>query len=146
MNGYREKLAPSWWMVLALGLFAPASALIFLPLNLTLGIGVGLALWSSSVAVLWIFSPTISIDENYVRAGAAAIEHRYISDMEVFRKEEARAERGVRLDARAWLVIRGWVDPVIKITITDEQDPAPYWLISARNPDAFIAAWRATTT
>jgi hypothetical protein len=47
---------------------------------------------------------------------------------------DATAERGTRLDARAWLLIRGWVAPVVKIEVIDEQDPTPYWLVSARRP------------
>jgi hypothetical protein len=61
--------------------------------------------------------------------------------MEVFRKEEARAQRGVSLDARAWLVITPWVDPVLKITVQDPEDPTPYWLISCKKPEKFVQAW-----
>jgi len=141
MDEYSEKLSPAWWMVVALGLFVPATTLIFLPLSLPLGLGVGLALWLGSTAVLWVFAPRISVDDQYVRAGRAAIEHKFVENVEVFRGVEATQQRGTQLDARAWLVIRGWVDPVVKITISDEQDPTPYWLVSAKNPDAFVAAW-----
>jgi hypothetical protein len=128
-------------MVLALGLFVPASTLIFLPLNFFFGVLVGLALWLGSVGVLWVFAPTISVDDHYVRAGRAGIEHRHVGSMEIFRGVEARDQRGPQLDARAWLVIRGWVDPVIKIVIDDDGDPTPYWLVSAKHPEAFVAAF-----
>jgi hypothetical protein len=49
-------------------------------------------------------------------------------------------ERGQRLDARAWLLIRGWISPVVKIEVLDAADPAPYWLVSTRKPDAVIDA------
>jgi hypothetical protein len=55
---------------------------------------------------------------------------------------EATAERGPRLDARAWLVIRGWIAPVVKVIVNDDEDPAPYWLISTRNPVALVEAIR----
>lgn len=142
MDEYSEKLSPAWWMVAAVGLFVPATTLIFLPLNIWLGLGVGMALWLGSAGVLWLFAPSISIDGHYVRAGRAAIEHTFVEKMEIFRGVEATEQRGTKLDARAWLVIRGWVDPVIKITISDEADPTPYWLVSAKNPDAFVDAWK----
>jgi hypothetical protein len=54
--------------------------------------------------------------------------------------DEARAERGVRLDARTWLLIRGWISPLVKIQNLDERDSAPYWVVSTRHPDAVVAA------
>ena len=54
--------------------------------------------------------------------------------------QEATLERGQRLDARAWLVIRGWVSPVVKIPVTDPVDPAPYWLVSTRRPALLVDA------
>jgi hypothetical protein len=66
--------------------------------------------------------------------------------MEIFRLAEATRERGVSLDARAWLVIRPWIDPVVKITISDPQDPTPYWLVSSKNPEALVARWHDSKT
>jgi hypothetical protein len=57
-----------------------------------------------------------------------------------YRRDDAQLERGQRLDARAWLLIRGWIDPVVKVELNDETDPAPYWLVSTRQPDAVIDA------
>jgi Protein of unknown function (DUF3093) len=51
----------------------------------------------------------------------------------------ARIERGTGLDARAYLVIRGWVHPVVRVPITDPADPTPYWLLSSRRPKELAA-------
>lgn len=141
MDDYSKKLSPAWWMVVALFLFVPTTALIFLPLSVPLGLSVGFALWLGSSGVLWLFAPTIAVDSQYVRAGRAAIEHRFVTGMEIYRGREATEQRGTLLDARAWLVIRGWVDPVVKITVQDDLDPTPYWLVSAKNPEEFVSAW-----
>jgi hypothetical protein len=146
MTGYHEKLFPALWLVLALGLFTPASLLIFFPLSPLLGAVVGVALWWGSIAMLWIFSPRIRIDTTNFHAGKAHIDHRFISAMEAFLGEDARDQRGVKLDARAWLVLRPWIGPVVKVTISDSQDPTPYWLVSSRHPDKLISAWRQATT
>ena len=74
------------------------------------------------------------LDQEAVDAGEL------VGTLASFVGEEARLERGQRLDARAYLLIRGWVDPVIKVELLDVNDPAPYWLISTRRPDAVAAA------
>ncbi len=146
MNVYREKLRPAWWMVVATGLFLPATTLIFLPLSIPLGLGAGMALWGGSLGLLWALSPTISTDGQTISAGRAQIERTFVGELEAFYGEDARQQRGPKLDARAWLVIRPWVDPVVKITIADPADPTPYWIVSSRRPEQFIAAWRGGET
>jgi hypothetical protein len=44
------------------------------------------------------------------------------------------------LDARAWLLIRGWITPVVKVDLTDPTDPTPYWIVSTRRPAEVVAA------
>jgi hypothetical protein len=145
MNPYVEKLSPAPWLIAAVGLFVPASLLIFFPLSLVVGTITGLGLWWGSVAILWVLAPRIVVDESHIRAGRAHIEHRFVSSIEGFRKEQAREQRGVKLDARAWLVLRPWVDPVVKITLSDPDDPTPYWLVSTKNPERLISAWKNAT-
>jgi Protein of unknown function (DUF3093) len=72
--------------------------------------------------------------------GRAVIERRYVGATAQFRGKEATAERGTRLNGLAYLCIRGWVDPVVRIEITDPSDPTPYWLTSTRRPEQLIAA------
>jgi hypothetical protein len=139
---YREKLAPAAWLVVAIGLVIPATSLIFLPINLLLGVAVGVGLWAGATGLLWWLSPTLTVDSSHFRAGDANLELHYIEAVSPFRGEEARAQRGVSLDARAWLVIRGWIDPVVKIELNDPLDPAPYWLVSTKHPEALIEALR----
>lgn len=133
-------------MVVATGLFLPATTLIFLPLSVPLGLGVGAALWGASIGLLWALSPVVFTDGQTIRAGRAQIERQFVTGIEAFHREDARQERGPRLDARAWLVIRPWVDPVLKVTLSDPEDPTPYWIVSSRHPERFLAAWRAGET
>jgi len=145
MSGYSEKLSPAWWLVAAIGLVLPASVLIFLPLSLTVGVTVGLVLWWGSVGLLWIASPRITLGPEGFRAGRAFIEPRDIGSVWTARGDDARAEKGTRLDARAWLVMVPWITPVVKIEITDRDDPTPYWLVSTRRPDALRDALLAAS-
>ena len=141
MTAYSEKLSPAWWLVLATGLLVPATLLVFLPLSWLLGLVVGLALWSGTIGILWFFAPSLSIEKGILRAGKARIELQHISAMRVFRSDQARHEKGPGLDARAWLVIVPWIDPTVKVELSDPEDPTPYWLISTRHPEAFTEAW-----
>lgn len=133
-------------MVAATALFVPASLVIFLPLSIWVGILTGFGLWLGSWGVLWFFAPVVRVDSTHIRAGRARMDIRWVHAMEVFRQTEATRERGVGLDARAWLVIRPWIDPVVKITISDPDDPTPYWLVSSQNPEALVAQWQSTKT
>ncbi len=72
--------------------------------------------------------------------GRATIERRFIGAVETFREKEATAQRGTRLNGLAYLCIRGWIDPVVRIEITDPSDRTPYWLTSTRRPEELAAA------
>ena len=65
---------------------------------------------------------------------------RLLGGVESFRGPEAVAARGTGLDARAWTLLRGWVDPVARIALDDPDDPAPYWVVSTRHPTVLAAA------
>ena len=125
---------------MALGLVVPATVLIFLPLNVFVGVVSGLGLWISSVAVLWVFSPAIVVTEEGLRVGTAYLEREFWGQAQAFRGLEARHERGPGAHGLAWLSLRPWIDPVVKIEVSDPGDPTPYWLISSKNPEALLAA------
>jgi len=124
----------------ALGLVVPATVLIFLPLNVFVGVVSGCVLWISSVAVLWVFSPVIVVTEEGLRVGTAYLEREFWGQAQAFRGLEARHERGPGAHGLAWLSLRPWIGPVVKIEVSDPEDPTPYWLISSKNPEALLAA------
>ena len=140
MSSYRERLSPSWWMVLAVALVIPATMLIFLPLNALVGLVAGLAMWAGAVGILWLFSPVITVSERALQVGNAMLEYRYIGEVSAFLGEAARHEKGTGAHGLAWLTLSPWIDTVVKITVDDPEDPAPYWLVSTRNPEELIRA------
>ena len=137
---YRERLWPSWWVFLATALVIPASLLVFLPISELAGIVSAVVLYAAIVVVLLATSPVIEVTDGMLRVGRARIERSFLGAASAHSGADAVAERGTRLDARAYLVLRGWVPGVVRIEITDPADPTPYWLVSTRRPQQLAAA------
>jgi len=137
---YRERLWPAWWVFLATGLVIPASLLVFLPINPAAGVVVAIVLYAAIVALLLITTPAIEVDEGMLRIGRARIERRFLGTATPATGAAAFAERGPGLDARAYLVLRGWISGVVRVELVDPDDPTPYWLVSTRDPQRLAAA------
>jgi hypothetical protein len=137
---YRERLWPSAWVFLATALVIPASLLVFLPISPVAGVVSAVVMYGAIVVGLIATSPVIEVTDGMLRVGRARIERSYVGAVTAHRGADATAERGVRLDARAYLLLRGWVNPVVRIEITDDADPTPYWLVSTNRPDELVAA------
>ena len=137
---YRERLWPSWWVFLATALVIPASLLVFLPISPFAGVVAAIVLYSAIVLALLATSPVIEVDDGMLRVGRARIERSFIGAVTAHEKADAVAERGTRLDARAYLVLRGWIPGVVRIEITDDADPTPYWLVSTKRPEGLATA------
>jgi hypothetical protein len=146
MTRFRERLWPAPWLFVATALVIPASLLVFLPIDPTAGVVVAIVLYSGCVVLLLLGSPRVEVRDSTLLAGKARLPLSVVSGAVASRGTQARAERGTALDARAFLMIRGWVDPVVKVTLDDPQDPTPYWLVSTRRPEELVAALLAGTT
>lgn len=137
---FSERLWPSWpaWLVApGLGL---GTALSLLPVGVAASL-VGAALvTAAAVAGLVAASPVVKVAGGELWAGRAHVPLRLVGDPVAAAGEEARLERGPRLDARAYLCIRGWVGPVVRVPLEDPADPTPYWLVSTRRPVELVGA------
>ena len=140
MTYYRERLWPSLWIYLAIALVIPASILVFMPINQLVGVLTGIGLYLGFAGLLTVTTPVLLVTDHQLLAGRAALPLSMVGETTAFEGADATLERGQRLDARAWLLIRGWVGPVVKIVVADESDPTPYWLVSTRKPAAFVSA------
>ncbi len=140
MTIYRERLWPAVWLFLSTALVIPASLLVFLPINETVGVVVAAVLYLGCVGLLLLAAPVVEVTSTEFVAGKARVPLELVASAAGFTGSEASAERGQRLDARAWLLIRGWIDPVVRVELNDANDPVPYWLVSTRCPDELIAA------
>jgi hypothetical protein len=131
---YRERLWPAPWVFISTALVIPASLLVFLPISLFAGVVVAIGLYGAIVAVLLLTTATIELTPTEFRAGKARIPRELLGEATAYEGAEATAQRGPELDARAWLLLRGWVTGVVRVEVTDPGDPTPYWLVSTRRP------------
>lgn len=141
---YRERLWPAPWLFISTALVIPASLLVFLPINETAGIIIAIVLYAGCVVSLLLASPAVTVNGTEFVAGRARIPLSLVGTLTGFRGIEATRQRGPGLDARAWLLIRGWVDPVVRVEVLDVKDPTPYWIVSTRRPEQLIAAIEST--
>lgn len=141
-DGYRERLGPSLWILVAAAVAAPMAALVFSPIDTTLSLGVGLGVGVLLIAAMIAAAPVVEVRDGELRAGRARIGVEYLGEPELHTGEAARQARGAALDPRAWHLIRGGIDGVVVIPLHDPDDPVTAWVISSRTPDRLAAAVR----
>lgn len=140
MTIYRERLWASPWVFISTALVIPASLLVFLPINFAAGVVVAIVLYAGIVLTLVATSPVLEVTASKLIAGRASVPIALIGSVTAHTGADATLERGQKLDARAWLMIRGWISPVVRVELIDASDPTPYWIVSTRTPAAVVAA------
>jgi hypothetical protein len=140
---FRERLIPGPGTLAAVLLLLPAVYIVVLPLSQVAAAVLAVVVTAAAEALLVLTAPVVAVSDGVLTAGRARIAVGFTGDTESFAGAEATAARGPRLDARAYTLFRGWVDPVVRIGLTDPDDPAPYWLVSSRRPEQLRAALAA---
>ncbi|MCU1572393.1 MAG: hypothetical protein JWO93_475 [Micrococcaceae bacterium] len=137
---YAERLWPTIWVWIIAAGISMAGILILAPISMVAGYTAAVVLFLLMGTLLVLSTPRIEVTADSVRVGRARIERRYVGTVESFRGEDATAQRGPKLHGLAYMCIRGWISPVVKIEITDPADTTPYWLTSTRRPEQLAAA------
>jgi hypothetical protein len=139
---YRERLSPSLWVLVAAAVCGPMAALTLAPVDTTLSLVGGALVGIGVVAGLIATAPVVEVVGDELRAGRAHIDVRLLGDPAGVTGEEARLARGAQLDGRAWVLLRGGIDGLVTVPVTDTDDPATAWVVSTRTPDRLVAAIR----
>jgi hypothetical protein len=87
-------------------------------------------------------SPRVEVEAGWLRAGRARIPGEFVGGAEPLDAAETRHVAGRGADARAYLVLRPYLKRAVRVTIRDDRDPTPYWLVSSRDPEHLAAAIR----
>jgi hypothetical protein len=133
---FNEVIRPPFWLL---------SFIYFLLLSLVIAIWA--ALDNQSAFIAWIVATiaivaiaisartVISIDEDELRIGRAHIELKYLDSVEHLSTDQIRLLRTRDADPAAYLAITFWIPTGVKITLKDERDSTPYWLVSSRKAE-----------
>jgi hypothetical protein len=121
---------------------------LFLSLDIAIWAALGnsavvISLLASVVAIfiIWRSSPLqISVDDEWLIAGRARIERRYVGQISALERDEYFLTRGRNADPASFLALRFWINRGVKVELTDTRDATPYWLISSKNPSALKEA------
>ncbi|ROP26664.1 DUF3093 domain-containing protein [Pseudokineococcus lusitanus] len=137
---YRERVLPSAGSWVAAPALAALAGLAAGPLGVGVVAVVVVVVAGVVAAVLLAWSPVVEVADGELRAGRARIPLAELGAATGYDGEDARQQRGPALDARAHVLMRGWADGVVRVEVTDPDDPAPYWLVSTHRPRRLAAA------
>jgi hypothetical protein len=106
--------------------------------------------WSATAVMLLVMTglllgygaPRVEVEGGWLRAGRARIPGEYLGDAEPLDAAETRRVAGPGADARAYLLVRPYLKRAVRVTVRDDRDPTPYWLVSSRDPEHLAAAIR----
>lgn len=140
---YVEVISAPFWLMSFI-------SFLFLSLDIAIWAALGnsaalIAFAASVVAILIIAlrAPLrISVDDEWLIAGRARIERRYIGEVSVLEGDEYFLTRGRNADPASFLALRFWVNRGVKVELSDQRDSTPYWLISSKNPKELQEALR----
>ena len=135
MTNYRERVLPSAPNLALPVLLFLSVFTVMIPISIEFAFPVALLISAGFVIVIFRASPVIEVSKDVLICKNATIDRKFLGEVSIIPKSEQFEELGQRLDARAWLAIQASVKGLVKIEITDSQDPTPYWLISTRRPE-----------
>jgi hypothetical protein len=144
-TAFRERLYVTWywWLLplLAAGLLAAEVHLgypgvrAWLPYVLLLPL-TALLIWRSGRA-------GVRVQDGELWVGDAHLPLRFVGETQIVSAKDKRRVLGPHLDPAAYVLHRGWIGPVVRLRLTDPDDPTPYWVVSTRHPDRLVEALRA---
>jgi len=110
----------------------------------------GLVAWAATAVLLLVMvalfvaygSARVEVADGWLRAGRARIAGEFLGEVSPLDAAETRRVAGPDADVRAYLLLRPYLKRSVRVTIRDDHDPTPYWLVSSRDPEHLAAAIR----
>ena len=135
---FDERLSVPWWWyvpVVGVGVLLGAEVHMGYPgIRSWLGYAICIPLL---VAALWSLSRSrVRVQGGELQVGGAVLPLRSVGRVEVVDRRDKQA------DPSAYVLHRGWVGPLVRLEVTDPDDPTPYWVFSVRRPDRLLTALR----
>ena len=138
---FDERLSvPVWWYLPAIGVAALLGAEVHMGYpGIRSWIGYAITVPVFLAAMIWLGRSRVRVDRGELHAGPARLPLRYVGRVEIVPKERKQEALGPELDPTAYLLHRPWVGPVVRVEVTDPNDPTPYWIISVRDAQGLVA-------
>ena len=135
---YHETLRPTWSMWLMVIIAAALGGLTLAPLSTGWGIASGIVVAAVAVFALLASQSDITVTTTHLQVGRASIEREHVGEVTGYVGDAAFQQRGQKLHGLAYLHLRSWIKPVVRIQIEDRQDRTPYWLTSTARPEELV--------
>jgi hypothetical protein len=136
---YEERLtAPAgWWAVTALA--GVMGGLVFLRVS-PAAAGVAALVTAALCGALVVAYGRIGVRvaDGYLEAGQARLPLTALGAATALDAEEARRLRTTEADARAFMMLRGYVRTAVRVDVSDPEDPTPYLYLSTRRPEKLV--------
>lgn len=135
---------PWWWYLPAIGVAVLLGAEVHMGYpGLRAWVGYAVTLPLVLAALVWLGRTRVRVGDGELRVGDASVPVRHLGQADVVQRADKQAALGPDLDPAAYLMHRAWVGPVVRVEITDPDDPTPYWIFSVRDPDRLLVTLRA---
>ena len=140
---FREVLRPPFWLMAFIYFLALSLGIaIWAAMNTIAAVIVMTPLTLATVAIYFIASLVIEIDEIELRVGKAHIDKKFCGEVRVLTPAQMSLQRTREADPAAYLAIRFWTAHGVKIEINDDRDQTPYWLITSKRGEKLAKALR----
>jgi hypothetical protein len=138
---YREVMRPPLWLMLFLA-FMLSSFVLAIWAALDMRATVVTAIISAVILIMVpIFgAEKIVLTAQELRVGRAHIERKYLGRVEEIATTDFVLLRTRGADPAAYHALVFWVSRGVKVTIEDQRDTTPYWLISSKRGAALKRA------
>ena len=141
---YEERLtAPAgWWAVTALA--AVMGGLVFLRVSPVAAVAAALVTAALCGALVVAYGRIgVRVADGYLEAVRARLPLTALGAATALDAEAARRLRTTEADARAFMMLRGYVRTAVRVDVSDPEDPTPYLYLSTRRPEKLVKALSA---
>lgn len=137
---FDERLSvPLWWYLVAVGVGVLLGAEIHMGYpGVRAWIGYAVCIPVFVLALLWMGHTRVRVAEGLLRVGDASVPLERLGRAEIVPPADRRAALGPELDPAAYLLLRPWIRPVVRLEVTGER--APYWVFTVRDAKGLLTA------
>ena len=138
---YAERLSirPRWWLVVLLVALFGSSELFAGFDGRVIAVVVAAVVVPTVVLLALAGRTVLRVDATGVHVGSATMSFDDMDSVQALDAPTTRLMLGPQADPAARLFVRGYIRESVLIRPLNPE-PAPYWLVSTRRPDAVIAA------